>query len=272
MTKTKKPTGLQNISTILLLLTAILTLTVTVGLVSCSGKTDEYTDTSTDRSNDKIKNKRDERTGPARTRNEKSRDDSNTRQRVPKKKLIKKVYYSSRAGDADSAMKVNVETNEPLQENHHFSFIHWKNGNKIVETNEDTLLASSLKKGDFIFSDVLLYQDEQLIEKKRTEIVQIKNSRPVIKDVIFPDVKGPGTYTLNVKAEDADGDQLTFSLENEELPVDVQVDPSTGVITCILDKKTPGILTFIIVVDDGNGGVAKKVLTLRFFKQSLKKD
>lgn len=268
MTKTKKPTGLQNISIILLLLTALLT--VTVGLVSCSSKTDEYTDTDTERYNDKIK--RDERTGPARTQNERSRDDSNTRQRVPKKKLIKKIYYSSRAGDADNAMKVNVETNEPLQENHHFSFIHWKNGNEIEDTNEDTIPASALKKGDFIFSDVLLYQDEQLIEKKRTRTVQILNSRPVIKNVIFPDVKGPGTYTLDVKAEDPDGDQLTFSLEKEELPVDIQVDPSTGVVTCTLNKDTPKTLKFTIVVDDGNGGVTKKVLTMRFFKQSLNKD
>ena len=174
---------------------------------------------------------------------------------------------------ADAAIKINVETREPIEENQYLSFIYWRNGKKFTETNEDTLPPFSFKKGDVIYTDVLLYQDGQLIEKKRTKMIRIKNSRPVIKEVKFPEVKGPGTYTLNVIAEDRDKDQLTFSLEKEELPVDVQVDRSTGVITCILDKKTPEILKFIIVVDDGDGGVEKKVLTMKFFKkQLLKKD
>ena len=269
--KTKKrliglPLQPQSLSIILLmLLTMIL---VTAGLVSCSGQTDYDDDsTSTDLTRQKKQNRT--RTSPARTSAQASKN-SSTRQNIPAISIIKKAYFASRIARADSEMKLKVETREPLKENQHLSFIFWKNGKKLQETHEDTLPPSSFKKGDVLFADVLLYQDNQLITKKRTEMVQIVNSSPVIKEVIFPQVKGPGTYTLKVKAEDPDGDSLTFSLKKEALPVDVQIDPSTGDVTCTLDENTPEILKFIIGVDDGSGGKITKVVTMNFFKQSVK--
>jgi hypothetical protein len=256
------------IAPLMLVLVTMATAMLTGGLISCSGKTDEdiYKD-----------NKKEDRASRGRTSTskqtgaEKSRESSAT-QMVPRKTLIKKVYHSPQAGRADAEMKIIVETTEPIKENQYISFIHWKNGKKSPETGKDTFPPFSFKKGEATFSDVLLYQDGELIEMKRTDIIQIANSKPVIKEVIFPEVRGPGTYTLEVIAEDGDKDQLTFSLEKEELPVDVQVDPSTGVITCILDKDTPEVLRFIIVVNDGDGGVAKKVITQKFFKEAVKKD
>jgi hypothetical protein len=266
-TKIKRPIELQTLLLILLMLVAMVILTG--GVISCSGSdesTDRDTDTETD--TDIYSDKKKDRNRRART--EKSKDESASQR---KQRLIKKVYNSPRTARVEAAIKINVETREPMEANQYLSFIYWRNGKKFAETNEDTLPPFSFKKGDVIYTDVLLYQDGELIEKKRTQMIRIKNSKPVIKEVIFPEVKGPGTYTLKVIAEDRDKDKLTFSLEKEELPVDVQVDPSTGVITCILDKKTPEILSFIVVVDDGDAGVEKKVLTMKFFKkQLLKKD
>jgi hypothetical protein len=272
-TKTKRnPLGLrlqtQNQSIILLMLMLLLMMiSVTAGLVSCSGQTDYDDDEST--STELTNQKKRDQTSPARTSTRTSLK-SSPRQSIPGTGMIKKVYYASRIARAGSKMKIKVETTEPLKENQYLSFIWWRNGKKLEETQEATLPISSFKKGDVIFTDVLLYQDNQLIERKRTEMVQIVNSRPVIKEVIFPQVKGPGTYTLKVKAEDPDGDPLTFSIEKEALPVDVQINPSTGVVTCILDENTPEILKFIIGVDDGSGVKTKKVVTMNFFKQSVK--
>ncbi len=276
-TKTKtSPIGLrlqiqnQNQSIILLMLMLLLTMIlVTAGLVSCSGQTDYDDDESTSTELTNLK-KRD-RTSPARTSSRtRTSIKSSPRQSIPGTEMIKKVYYASRIARAGSKMKIKVETTEPLKENQYLSFICWRNGKKLKETQEDTLPISSFKKGDVIFTDVLLYQDNQLIAKKRSDTIQIVNSRPVIKEVIFPQVKGPGTYTLKVKAEDPDGDKLTFSLEKEALAVDVQINPSTGVVTCTLDENTPEILKFIIGVDDGSGVKTKKVVTMNFFKQSVK--
>lgn len=271
MTNTKKrPTGLRSQNqapSIILLMLLLAMILVTAGLVSCSSRTDYDDDEST--STDLTSQKKHDRTSPART-STRTRINSSTTQSKPGTGMIKKAYYASQIARADSEMKIKVETREPLKENQYLSFICWKNGKKMKETQEDTLPPSSFKKGDVLFTDVLLYQDNQLIAKKRTETIQIVNSRPVIKEVILPQVKGPGTYTLKVKAEDPDRDPLTFSLEKEALPVDVQIDPSTGVITCTLDENTPEILRFVIGVDDGGGGKIKKVVTMNFFKQSIK--
>jgi hypothetical protein len=160
-TKTKKRlTGLrlrlqtQTLSTILLMLLLMMTI-VTVGLVSCSGKTgyDDDESTSTDLTNQKKHDRTS--TSPAQT-STRTKDDKNARQNIPSRGMIKKVYYASRIVRADSAMKVQVETREPLKENQYLSFICWKNGKKLEEKQENTLPAFSFKKGDVIFTDVLL--------------------------------------------------------------------------------------------------------------------
>lgn len=105
--------------------------------------------------------------------------------------------------------------------------------------------------------------------RKRTEVVEVINSLPKIKKAVFPQVKGLGTYTINVEAEDADNDTLTYSLETGDLPIDVSINSSSGVITCVLTKDTPEKLSFVLVVNDGHGGVVKKALSMSFFKQPI---
>ena len=100
------------------------------------------------------------------------------------------------------------------------------------------------------------------------------NSPPVIENVTLPNIQGAGTYEFTVKANDPDSDEITFSLEMGPAPhdVDLQIDSSIGTVTCILGEQPPDSLKFTIVADDGEGGIAKKVVSIRLFKYPKKKE
>ena len=97
-------------------------------------------------------------------------------------------------------MKFKVETTKPLGEDQYFSYIYWKNQKKVIETPLDTLPPTAYKKGDLVYVDVALYQEGRILEQRRSEMLQIANSFPVIKEVNIPEIDGPGVYRIFVKA------------------------------------------------------------------------
>ena len=193
---------------------------------------------------------------------------------VPASDLIRTVDISPRPLRADSDIKVKVKTAAPLKENQSLKYKFWKNRNAMEETRESTLPASTCKKKDVIFADVNLYEDGELVARKRSDMVPILNSPPVIEEVTMPEISGPGAYEFKVKAKDADNDQITFSLEmgeaSENADLTAEIDPATGTVTCNLAENPPEVLKFTIIADDGDGGVTKKIVNMRFFKHPTK--
>lgn len=200
-----------------------------------------------------------------------SRSGSSKRIKPPPGGWIKRAYFSAHKNKEGRSLKIKVETVKPIEENQYFTYVYWKNGKKVGERKEDILDASSYKKGDVVFADVLLYQDGQALEKKRSQMALVPNTSPLIKEVNIPDIVGPGTYKITVKTEDIDKDKITFSLLTtpgaNSLPAgsQMQIDPATGTITCVLGKEPPPEkLKFIIAANDGDGGVTKKAVTIPF--------
>jgi hypothetical protein len=193
-------------------------------------------------------------------------------------RILKKVSISPQKIRVDSTAAIEVETTAPLTDNQYLSYVVWKNSKPMDESREASFPPNTFKKHDILFADVKLYENEQLIARKRTDMYVVLNSPPEIEEVILPEVKGPGTYKFTVKSKDADNDTLTFSMEmdkpeNEEevIPqVDAQIDPSNGEVTCTLDENLPDGFKFTITANDGDGGVAKKIVSMRFFKRPVK--
>ena len=219
--------------------------------------------------------KRSEKQKPNRQENDEEEsigeDSSEKKIKPPPKGWIKRAYFSPQKNKKGRTLKIKVETIVPKTEDQYFSYVYWKNGRKIGEGEEDTLDPSVYKKGDIIFADVLLHQEDQTLEKKRSEMLMVPNTSPVIKEVKIPSIMGPGTYRITVKAEDIDGDKLTYSLlpasGAASLPEGskLQIDPATGTVTCTLgEKPPPRQLKFIITADDGDKGTAKKAVTISF--------
>ncbi len=186
--------------------------------------------------------------------------------------LIRTVEISPLPLHVDSDIKVTVKTAAPLKENQSLKYKFWKNRHAMEETDTATLPANTLEKNDVVFADVILYQDGEMAARKRTSMASVLNSSPLIEEVKMPKISGQGTYEFKVKSKDADDDQITFSLElgEESVDLDAQIDPATGNVTCTLEENPPDALKFTIIADDGDGGVTKKVVSMRFFKRPKK--
>ena len=134
-----------------------------------------------------------------------------------------------------------------------------------METPNDTLPPTAFKKGDTVYVDVVLYQEGLVLEGRRSATVIIANSSPVIKEVEIPGIEGPGVYRIFVKAKDPDGDKITFSLAGDNLPAGLEIDSHTGTVTFILGENAPPEnVKFTISADDGDKGITKKNVTIKF--------
>jgi hypothetical protein len=244
--------------------------------VSCGGDKTDPTDTSAIKKYDRSKKVLNQDTEPG---DGDANIQINNEQVVKARQILKQVSLSPKKIRADSAVAIEVEMAAPLEENQYLAYVFWKNGKPLEETKEAILPPLSCKKNDGLFADVLLYENDRLIARKRSDMYLVLNSPPEIEEVTLPDIKGPGTYKFIVKAKDADNDQLTFSLEmdnenpgDEAAPiplVDAQIDAASGEVTCTLDENLPDSFKFTITADDGDGGIAKKIVSMRFFKRPV---
>lgn len=281
---------------------ALLFIFLAVGLlglvsVSCGGNETDPSDTSDIKKYDRSKKagSQDDDTGDVKEKisNEQVRDAM---------RMLKKVSLSPKEIRADSPVTIEVETAAPLEDNQYLAYVYWKNGRPLEETEEAKLPALSLKKHDVLFADVMLYENDQVISKKRTGTFMVLNSPPIIDEVTIPDIKGPGTYQFIVKAHDVDNDQMAFSFGKDEpvkkdententeniedtsgpasrtsrtsstpaSPFDGQIDTATGTVTWVLDQNLPDSITFTIVANDGDEGITKKIINMRFFKRPVR--
>ena len=256
------------------LLPTLLLVLIAVGLTACGGGDEDPGDTSKIKKNDRSQTAR--KLAEAETEDadiyyeeeEETAEEAETSTR----KMITSASLSPEILRADSTITIKTKTAAPLNDNQTLTYKYWKNGQPLEETKETELSPLSFKKHDVFFADVMLYEADQLIAKKRTEIKPVLNTPPMIEQVTLPDVQGPGTYEFTVTAKDIDDDQITFSLEADHLPaeVDARIAPDTGTVTCTLDDNPPESIKFTIAADDGDGGVAKKIVSMRFFRRPIK--
>lgn len=88
------------------------------------------------------------------------------------------------------------------------------------------------------------------------------NDDPTITSIPVTTTKTDNEYLYDVEGEDIDklNDTLTFSLTTS--PTDMQIDPSTGVITWTPNEEQVGEFGVVMVVEDGNGGTATQSFTI----------
>ena len=223
-------------------------------LIGCGGGTDENeTNLGTNQASSRQKDR------------DKARDQAQQKPKAPPTGWIKKISFTKKKMKEGTALKFKVETTKPLAEDQYLSYIYWKNQEKILETPQDTLPPTVYKKGDLVYADVTLFQQGQILEQRRSELLQIENSSPLIKEVKIPEIDGPGIYRIIVKAQDPDGDKITYSLTGDPLPEGLAINPQSGMIIYTLGENAPPEkIKFIITADDGDKGIAKKTVAITF--------
>jgi len=150
---------------------------------------------------------------------------------------------------------VATEGNDIDGDNVSFVYEWTRNGARAGNAQN---LEGPVKRGDKLSVKVTPFDGESY----GTPVIvqrEIKNMPPVIKEHTAYSFDGK-MYTYQVKADDPDGDALVFSLESP--PMGMTIDSSIGLVTWLVPADFQGQKDISIVVNDGNGGIAKYSLKI----------
>jgi hypothetical protein len=137
-----------------------------------------------------------------------------------------------------------------------------KNG---LPAGEGSRVPAQVKRGDKLEA-TLTPTDGKTHGKPVTLAREITNTPPGIE--------GHGGFrfeenvaTFHVRASDADGDPLTYSLK--DAPPGMSIDRSTGTIRWATSPGTTGRIPFTVTVADGSGGEATARFTVTIAEQPV---
>lgn len=153
----------------------------------------------------------------------------------------------------NSTLKAKVEASDPDGDTIAFSYQWVKNGNVLIGEASETLMDSTLKKGDKILLRVSPYDMEGTGEEVVSQEIVILNSAPIITSSPKAQRLKSTLYQYQAVAEDPDGDPITFSLSPSS-PQGMTIDPQTGLIQWRIGRNDAGTYTIEIIATDGDEG------------------
>jgi hypothetical protein len=124
-------------------------------------------------------------------------------------------------------------------------------------------LTTPLKRGDKVSVTVTPFDGKER-GKSTTQFRDILNTAPVIEGQEQFQVSD-NAVTFHVRASDADGDPLTFSLK--DAPAGMSIDRGTGWVRWVTSPGIPGKVPFTVVVSDGAGGESTARFTVTVAEQ-----
>ncbi len=128
------------------------------------------------------------------------------------------------------------------------------NDEPFVFSTGDTLPGDAFARGDRIAVEVLPVVDGEEGYVFRSDDIVVPNAVPQITSDPSSGTIANETYSFKVAAEDADGDVLSYALQ--EAPSGMAVDNSSGVVVWDIRSVEPGTYHFTIAADDSHGGIA----------------
>ena len=139
--------------------------------------------------------------------------------------------------------------------------ISWrKNGQPAGTGNR---LAAPVKRGDKVIVTITPFDGKER-GKSATLSREIINTPPAIEGQEQFQVSD-NAVTFHVRASDADGDPLTFSLK--DAPAGMSIDRATGFVRWVTSPGATGKVPFTIIVSDGSGGESTARFTVTVAEQ-----
>jgi hypothetical protein len=165
-------------------------------------------------------------------------------------------------GDGRPGNTLGVETDGYDADGDAVQFeIAWrKNGQPAGTGNR---LAAPVKRGDKVTVTVTPFDGKER-GKSATLSREILNTPPAIEGQEQFQVTD-NAVTFHVRASDADGDPLTYSIKNA--PPGMSIDPGTGRVRWVTSPGTAGKVPFTAVVSDGSGGESTARITVTIAEQ-----
>jgi hypothetical protein len=137
------------------------------------------------------------------------------------------------------------------------------NGETVVGQHEPSLDKGYFRRGDRVQAAVTPFDGTEWGKETVSQPVVIKNSPPMIVS-LAPARLESMRYRYEVKAEDADGDSVKFSLEGN-VPPGMKIDEATGVIEWQVSvPKEPTTWEYEVVAEDPEGLKSIQKITLRY--------
>jgi hypothetical protein len=125
------------------------------------------------------------------------------------------------------------------------------------------VIEGEVKRGDKITVKVTPFDGEDH-GRAITVATEVRNMPPAIVDHNTFDFDGK-VWTYQVKASDADGDPLSYSLS--VAPQGMTIDPDSGRVTWIVPYDFRGKTSFTVAVKDGHGGEASYTARVRITEE-----
>jgi Putative Ig domain. len=139
--------------------------------------------------------------------------------------------------------------------------IAWeKNGQPAGTGNR---LTAPVKRGDKVTVTVTPFDGKER-GKSATLSREILNTPPAIEGQEQFQVSD-NAVTFHVRASDADGDPLTYSLK--DAPAGMSIDRKTGWVRWVTSPGTTGKVPFTVIVSDGSGGESTGRFTVTIAEQ-----
>jgi len=166
---------------------------------------------------------------------------------------IRQIRITPETPKIGDSVKVSYEGAVAGEEKLPVEYEWRRNGEKLEETSNTLLITSDFKRGDKI--DVTLSLEGEKGKKNSWYgKLSIANSPPEIVSATDLTKIDGNKFTFQVKAKDADGDPLKYSLKSST--EDATIDSSTGKVIFTVPEGKKGKFPVVVSVTDGNGGEA----------------
>lgn len=174
---------------------------------------------------------------------------------------VKDIEITPRTPVYGEDLSVKADVFDADGDDVHLSYAWSVNNTLIEDAKGNTLSAKYFKKGDSVTVEVIPSDDESTGVSMISNPITIANSPPRILSTP-PSVLNGNRYTYQVIANDPDGDEISFYLENA--PEGMSIDEKSGLINWQITPDTKGSYTYTIIVQDADGARSTQTVTVGF--------
>lgn len=160
---------------------------------------------------------------------------------------IRGVRFVGGDGRPGNTLGLETEGHDADGDSVQFEIAWQRNGQPAGSGNR---LTAPVKRGDKVAVTVTPFDGKER-GKSATLFREILNTPPVLEGQEQFQVND-NAVTFHVRASDADGDPLTFSLK--DAPAGMSIDRKTGLVRWVTSPGTTGKVPFTVIVSDGSGG------------------
>jgi hypothetical protein len=180
--------------------------------------------------------------------------------------IIQEVKIEPKIASASEDLKVVVKGFDSDGDFNYYAYRWEKNGMVIPEEVKEILERNLFKKGDSIAVTVIPDDREVTGVPKKSDVVVISNSPPIIVSSPPTFIEG-SKYLYQVKANDPDNDPVTFTLKSG--PKGMEIEKNTGLIRWEIRKEDKGAHKVEIEASDNEGAKSTQryFLTVEFKPQ-----